>query len=369
MNNKLYIPKVYLLISTILIFSIILLFFTQRSVEKPKTINTNAFKSTFDESGYYIYGGQSVNIKKWPFMVGIINRPEDFQFIKYDNKEYRHNLPELATCSGTLISPKWILTAAHCILGNKRRPDGLARNFAIAIGFSDLNETIDNINRFVVSIDINEVIVHKNYEYKPGHFAVNDIALLHIDKNIITNKFQELPFYISFISLNSNKNLEKEKTPAMLIGYGVTEISYDNTYLNEVMVPIVSNNRANKRHWYNGDVLSTMIVAGFPLGGKSAGSRDSGGAQLIYDGKKWVQSGIISTGKSHYIPYKPEKSTRISAFLPWIYEHTRKDPINNEPKIFEGEKPIIQNEYNKRLTEFSDDDRLEPNNIKKYIKN
>jgi secreted trypsin-like serine protease len=100
-------------------------------------------------------------------------------------------------------------------------------------------------------------------------------------------------------------------------------------------MPILSNQRANKSHWHDGLVRPYNIVAGYPEGGVSQCTGDSGGPYLVWDGGKWVQIGIVSwatiSNKQPYcgLPNNPGVGTRLSYsfsdkteinYLKWIQE-------------------------------------------------
>lgn len=332
------------------------------SLRLSKTNLTSNTKAAENNSPNLVYGGNAVDIKNWPFMVEIIyfDDPANLQFFDFHYKYspplgYEHNLNQLKHCSGTLLSNQWVLTAAHCVSGIK------AEKLGVAVGFTNITDFIDNTNKFVLSVD--QVIPRT--DYMNNNFS-NDLALLHLGNNMITNEPQTFPPYTTYIGLNTNKSLETEKTPIMLLGYGATEISGTaNENLNAVMVALISNARANKPYWYNGQVLQNMTVAGFPLGGQSECNGDSGGANLIFDGNHWLENGVASwIGEPDLqcaVAYNPTVFTDLAVYAPWIYKETGINP--NDPsyqmQLFKGSAPaLIQSyqNYQNRLIEFNQDD-------------
>lgn len=331
--------------------------------------------STLHSTGQYIVGGNKVSSSKWPFMALVINL-EQFSYTKVQSNdqsisEYKTNLATLDYtsmdyCGGTLIDNNIVLTAKHCVNDNIGK-------YAVIFGVSDLTQTINNKDRYI--LEVKKVILHpnsSNSENQHSSYLNNDIALLQLGDNLITRK---KPIYMpKSISLNINKSLELEKKPGLYLGYGFTENDYtppftDDRLLREVPVPIFSNNRALRKMWQNPNrkdgfslILDTNILAGFPQGHGSSCRFDSGGPLIQWDGYKWVQSGVISSGTSNDCS-GVGINMRISKYISWINQNRiwingtnsgNKDTNN----IFIGTAPIFNDEFNYRLNEFELDDQM-----------
>src|SRR5215510_15888462 len=75
--------------------------------------NSSLDRSAPFEENYRIVGGeQVVDPKAWPWQVAL--------FQKTASGSYRF------FCGGSLIAQRWVLTAAHCLVGNARLPENLA---------------------------------------------------------------------------------------------------------------------------------------------------------------------------------------------------------------------------------------------------
>ena len=143
--------------------------------------------STVASNDKRIFGGQEVNIEKYPFYAFIL----------------RFNRTNLAYCGGSIVAPKWIMTIDHC----------LERTNAEAYVFVGMDEFV--ISR---SYDERPDIVDRAYE-KVEETLIDDetkIALIMLKKPL------EYSSRIGQIALPSSK--EESYSEFETIGSGLTEI-------------------------------------------------------------------------------------------------------------------------------------------------
>ncbi|KAJ1929204.1 Ovochymase-2 [Tieghemiomyces parasiticus] len=113
------------------------------------------FQTTAD--GERIIGGVPVKGHEFPF-AAVLNIVE---------KE------GVALCGGTLISKKYILTAAHCVTEEFSGKAVKAKAVAAGLGSDDIND--------VTVYEADKIIVHPDYDYRK---VTDDLALVKLKKSI-----------------------------------------------------------------------------------------------------------------------------------------------------------------------------------------
>ncbi|MEI6746718.1 MAG: serine protease [Methylococcaceae bacterium] len=218
-----------------------------------------------------IIGGKNAVNRAYPFIVSIEYALDGEQF-----------------CSGSLISPTKILTAAHCLKENQA--------VQIRLGTNNKNKQVGQIIYVAGQVrhpKFNELTL----DYDVAVFTLMTPAKLSDNTNVIF-------FPQPCSSLNCVTGLAKSNTLVRVIGWGATSPDGNKNSasadLKEVDVPIISNTTCKNVMKYDGDVTSRMICAGFVGGGKDSCIGDSGSPLFSYlaSAKTGVQTGIASWGGS-----------------------------------------------------------------------
>ncbi|KAH1015089.1 hypothetical protein HUJ05_012867, partial [Dendroctonus ponderosae] len=229
-------------------------------------------KSSVQENGFLncdcgwrpltrILGGVETGINEFPFMAAII---------------YKGNL----FCGGSIISDRFILSAAHCVVGKT------SSDFFILVGDHNLNTGADTQSSGVYNM--NGYVVHPDYQ---SSTQKNDISIVQVKTQIIFSAKVGpvcLPFRYSFRTMSGE--------PVLLIGWGQLEFSGPTSpTLQKVDVRIVSTQQCNQMQ---SEVISQGEICTYSDEPKDACQFDSGGpvVWLDRDTTRYQLIGIISHG-------------------------------------------------------------------------
>ncbi|CAG7837660.1 unnamed protein product [Allacma fusca] len=228
-----------------------------------------------------IVGGQVATQGQFPHQVALYER----FIIKY------------FTCGASLISPKWVLTAGHCVVGVS------ASSLSLRVGEQSLNRD----SGIEQELSAKRIILHEGYD---DDLLYNDIALIEIDGEFNLND------NVKPIEL-APAGEEYDGGNCVTSGWGSTReggsVSDDLRY---VQVPFVSD-EACRDAYSEDEVLSSMLCAG--VAGKDACQGDSGGPILCDGGSSsGTLSGIVSWGYGCARAGSPGVYTQVSQFRDWI---------------------------------------------------
>jgi secreted trypsin-like serine protease len=211
-------------------------------------------------------------------------------------------------CTGTLVTPDWVLSAGHC---------GSVTGAAVASPASWPPQLINVRIGGVTQSDgekrtASRVIVHPNYLATMGY----DISLIQLSQSSTMAPTQ--------VAGAGERSTWTAGTLETIVGWGATEEGGDlPDNLQEARVPITTDQYCSGA--YSDFDPATMVCAGFPEGGVDTCQGDSGGPMFGRNSAGALRVvGATSWGEGCARPGKPGVYARVAdeTLRPWIAQTT-----------------------------------------------
>ncbi|XP_074594754.1 transmembrane protease serine 2-like [Brevipalpus obovatus] len=212
-----------------------------------------------------IAGGKVANVRDFPYMVVLVGKDKNTKRL-------------INFCGGSILTPRHILTAAHCI--ERLVP----RDFKVMIGVTKLN-SIEKLKKY----DVHAHLIHPERDSKKSNRTKpNDIAIVVLQDPL---EMRQEGYVAKTVSLPNRSYVGKT---AIFSGYGEVYFKKESEVLRSIKLPIISNEQCAK---FYKRVDASMFCAGFVNKNKSPLDTDCGGPLVTREGRdKFIQIGVLSGG-------------------------------------------------------------------------
>ncbi len=263
----------------------------------PATLTATPPDPTAGQRSVRIIGGQPAEPGDWPWIVSIN--------LSSDNS---------VRCAGSLIHPNWVLTAAHCL---DDKDNGIVKKEDLFVVVGLYKQS--NIGTEGEKIEIKQVLQHPDW-HNADSYNWPDIGLLEL-----ATPSKQPP--LTLITQDSPATAPGQL--ATVMGWGKTSLEFANKgsdVLQEVELPIVSDEVCKQAYIDEEPILKTMVCAGLKEGGKDTCLGDSGAPLVVWEDSQWKQLGIASYGGKQDGPdcAGPDAYgvyNRVSAFMDVINQY------------------------------------------------
>ncbi|XP_037550026.1 suppressor of tumorigenicity 14 protein homolog [Nematolebias whitei] len=239
-----------------------------------------------------IVGGSDAVVGSWPWQVSL-------QMDRYGH-----------VCGATLVSSRWLLSAAHCFQDSDAIKYSDVRAWRAYMGM----RVMTSGNNGAATRLIRRILLHPQYDQFTSDY---DIALLELSSPVFFNDL------VQPVCVPAASHVFITGTSCYVTGWGVLmEDGELASRLQEASVKIISRNTCNKL--YDDAVTPRMLCAGNLQGGVDACQGDSGGPLVCLErGKRWFLAGIVSWGEGCARQNRPGVYTQVVRFSDWIRQQTK----------------------------------------------
>ncbi|XP_047986548.1 vitamin K-dependent protein C isoform X2 [Leguminivora glycinivorella] len=224
-----------------------------------------------------IIGGRPAPPGKWPWQVAVLNRYKE------------------AFCGGTLISLRWVVTAAHCV----------RKRLYVRLGEHDLLLR----SRGELEMRVTEAVIHPLYD---PDTVVNDVAMLRLPGPA------RLDMGHGIACLPGEQQTLAPHTSCVILGWGKKRSTdvHGTRILHEAQVSTIQQGVCRRSYWQYA-ITDNMVCAG--RGRRDSCAGDSGGPLLCrgQDARYYLQ-GITSFGDGCGKRGKYGIYTRTAGYVAWI---------------------------------------------------
>ncbi|RZC42474.1 proclotting enzyme-like [Asbolus verrucosus] len=221
----------------------------------------------------------------------------------------QNNNEERYVCEATLISPKHVVTAAHCVTFQTTELVVPAHQLTVYLGKHNRGD--DNNAQ---TLRAEKILLYPGYV---SSNLLNDIALIRLEKPVTINDYTR-PICLKHSS---------DKKEGFLVGYGINR-DHKIEDLAQAKVKIINEEECSKQHSDLKSLLTDNVFCASYVQDNSLCVGDSGSSlALLREGSRavWELKGVVTVGVALQDKYLCNHSSTVflvdvANYLKWIQE-------------------------------------------------
>ncbi|KAM9853561.1 transmembrane protease serine 4a isoform 2-T2 [Aulostomus maculatus] len=234
-----------------------------------------------------IVGGTDAVIEDWPWQVSL--------------QQGGHH-----TCGGSLVSTRWVVTAAHCFSDSKKE---LSR-WKVVLGHTFMGT--------LGGMSVDRIIMNGDYDPARNDY---DIAMMRLASSIRVGGNRK-PVCLP------PKAFGLSATASMVVtGWGYLEENGKvSPSLQQANIPLIEKAKCSSPAVYGSAITDRMLCAGFLEGKVDACQGDSGGPLVHFTSSRWYLIGVVSWGVGCARERRPGVYSNVEEMLNWIHTVIETNP-------------------------------------------